>query len=75
METNSELKTILEKELEKVKDTLLSIECGIIKEGDLPLALNFYIAKKQRIEDLLWAIEVENRALSLTLGGPENVKA
>ena len=60
--TKEELVEELKYELEKTKDILLNLECGLLKAEDLALAPNFYIAKKERIEALLWAFEVESRA-------------
>ena len=56
----------LKEELENVKEILLDLESGIISAENLPLAPNFYIAKKDRLEALIWAFEVEERAIKKT---------
>ena len=52
----------LNDELSVVKENLLNIECGLTRPEELPLAPQFYIEKKSRIEALLWALDVEDKA-------------
>ena len=66
----------LKKELKNTKDILLDLESGIISAENLPLAPNFYIAKKDRLEAIIWAFEVEERAIKKAeQGKPQNAKA
>ena len=66
----------LKEELENVKEILLDLESGIISAENLPLAPNFYIAKKDRLEALIWAFEVEEKAIKKAeQGKPQNAKA
>lgn len=59
----NDLRSILTKELNATKTILLDIECGLVKPENLPIAPQFYIEKKNRIEAILWALDVEDRAL------------
>ena len=58
---NENVVSVLEKELANVNNILLSLECGEIKPESLPVAPNFYLTKKERIEGLLWAYRIEER--------------
>lgn len=57
-------RSVLEKEALAMKNLMLDLECGIVAPESLPLPPQFYAQKRQRIEDVLWALDVEERALS-----------
>lgn len=59
----NDLRSMLTKELNATKSILLDVECGLIKPENLPIAPQFYVEKKNRIEAVLWALDVEDRAL------------
>lgn len=57
-------RSVLEKEALNLKNLMLDLECGIVAPESLALPPQFYAQKRQRIEDVLWALDVEERALS-----------
>ena len=59
----NDLRSMLTKELNATKTILLDLDCGLTKPENLPIAPQFYIEKKNRIEAVLWALDVEDRAL------------
>ncbi len=61
---NKNFRSVLEEESEALKNLMLDLECGIVAPENLALPPQFYAQKRQRIEDVLWALDVEERALS-----------
>ena len=59
---NKNVIDMLKAELDSVNELLLSLDCGEKKPEDLPLPPNFYINKRERIENLIWAYKVEERS-------------
>ena len=54
--------SILERELKETDELLLALECGEKNPEELPIAPKFYMTKKERLENLIWAYKVEERA-------------
>ena len=59
--TTNELKAVLEEENAKLRVLLLSIECGEIQPETLPMPLKFYTNKKDRLDALIWVLDIECR--------------
>ena len=56
------LRKVLTEVLDNTKELLLNIECGLVKPEELAVAPQFYVEKKSRIEAILWALDIEEKA-------------
>lgn len=63
MEKNA-LHKVIDDEIKKVKDTMLALDCGEITPDSLPLQPQFYVQKKNALEQLAYILDIEDRVKS-----------
>lgn len=71
MSNISSIIQILKEELDTLKELLMAVDCGEMAPESLPLPMKFYVQKRERIENLLWIMEVEKRTLAKKSDAPE----
>lgn len=63
MEKNA-LRKVIDDEIKNVKNTMLSIDCGEVAPDSLPLQPQFYVQKKNALEQLAYILDIEERVKS-----------